>query len=110
MFVHLGSFANLGGVEWVRQGLHRLPPDDARLLTRRWGLDGSPPRSIAELAREEGITPIAMVRRLQAAELGLLRAMGMARPAAGQGTRPGRGPGSARPPVPPARPRNRPSP
>ncbi|HEY8489185.1 MAG TPA: hypothetical protein VIL38_08945 [Thermaerobacter sp.] len=95
MFVNLGSFAHLRDIEWVRQGLSRLPGDDARLLARRWGLDGGPPHSIAELAREEGITPIAMVRRLQEAEARLLRAMGMGRPPAGPGPRPGRGAGSA---------------
>ncbi|EKP94986.1 hypothetical protein [Thermaerobacter subterraneus] len=115
MFVHLGSLAQIAGADWVRRGLELVPPADARILARRWGLDGGTPRSIAELAREEGVPPIAMVRRLQEAERRLLRAMAAARPAAapgsGQGSSPGvetpgASPGSratARPPAPAAR-------
>lgn len=76
MFVSLGRYAWLSNLEWLRGGLHRLPAAEARLLARRWGLDGGNPRSIAELAREEGVPPMEMVRRLQAAEAQLLRVMG----------------------------------
>lgn len=98
MFVDLGSFASLRDMEWVQRGLALLPPEDARLLARRWGLAGRPPQSIAELARQEGIPPIAMARRLQEAERRLLRMLGAAqRPRSATGSpaprraNPGRG-------------------
>ncbi|HEY8393437.1 MAG TPA: hypothetical protein VIK92_01375 [Thermaerobacter sp.] len=84
-------FGNFGNVDLIRQGLRHLNENEAKLIARRWGLGGEPPRSIAELAREAGVAPIEMARRLRALEAKLLQAMsqspaaGMGFPAAGRG-------------------------
>lgn len=82
----------IGNIDLIREGLRHLPQDEAKLIARRWGLAGEPPKSIAELAREEGVAPIQMARRLQILEAKLLQAMSR-NAVAGPGARvPGSGP------------------
>ncbi|MFS8640184.1 MAG: hypothetical protein LOD90_05125, partial [Symbiobacteriaceae bacterium] len=68
-------FGNFGNIDLIWQGLQHLTEDEAKLIARRWGLHGEPPRSIAELAREAGVAPIEMARRLRALEAKMLQVM-----------------------------------
>lgn len=52
--------------------LARLPSDQARVIRRRYGLDGGPPTSIAELAGALGLS-VSTVRRLERRGLSALR-------------------------------------
>ncbi|HEY8415492.1 MAG TPA: hypothetical protein VIK99_06960 [Thermaerobacter sp.] len=104
-------FGHIGNMDLIREGLQYLAGHEARLIARRWGLDGGPPRSIAELARELGVAPIEMARRLRALEAKLLQAMsrsaaaGPGSPVAGAGrTGNGAGPAAAGPAAPPGEP------